>query len=324
MNATERRAGDPLRVFVAGATGAIGQALIPKLLDKGYHVTAMTRTPENAAGVERLGASPVVCDVFDRDKLMRVVAEAQPEVVINQLTELPKTGLKPRKLADYYAKNDRIRTEGTDNLLHAVPAAGAQRYIGQSVAFFYEPKGGTVKAEGEPLWTAGPEPFGAAAKAIQRMEDAIRKAADLDGVVLRYGTFYGPGTWYTPDGEIGRQMKKRQYPNIGSGEGMTSFIHIDDAAAACVAFVESGQPGIYNVVDDEPATANQWMPVFAEAIGAKPPRRVPAWLARLIAGRPLVEWATTCRGASNEKLKRELAWRPRYPSWQRGFREALA
>lgn len=324
MNETDRHAGDALRVFVAGATGAIGQALIPKLLAKGYHVTAMTRTPDSTKSLEQLGASAVVCDVFNREELMRVVVDARPEVVINQLTELPKSGLKPRKLADYYAKNDRIRTEGTDNLLDAARAAGTRRYIGQSVAFFYAPQGGTVKAEGEPLWTAGPEPFGAAAKAIERMEDAICNASDLDGVVLRYGTFYGPGTWYTPDGEIGRQMKKRQYPNIGSGEGMTSFIHIDDAAATCVAFVESGQPGIYNVVDDEPATANHWMPVFAAAIGAKPPRRVPGWLARLVAGKPLVAWATTCRGASNEKLKREGAWHARHPSWQRGFLDGLA
>ena len=178
--------------------------------------------------------------------------------------------------------------------------------------------------EADPLWTDGPVPFGQAAAAIKQMEDGVLNADGIEGVVLRYGTFYGPNTWYTREGEIGRQMKKRQYPNIGSGEGMTSFIHIDDAAAACIAVVDHGQPGIYNVVDDEPATANEWMPVFAEAIGANPPRRVPVWLAKLVAGKPLVEWATTLRGASNDRIKRELGWRPVYASWRQGFKEALA
>ena len=321
--ATEQN-GRSLRVFVAGASGAIGQALIPKLVGRGYEVTAMTRTPEKAHAISRMGATAVVCDVFDKAKLMRVVAEARPDVVINQLTELPKSGLKPKKLGEYYAKNDRVRREGTDNLLAAARAAGAKRYIGQSIAFWYEPTGGMVKQEGDALWFDAPSPIGEAVEALKHSEDVVLNADDIEGVVLRYGTFYGPNTWYTADGEIGQQMKKRMYPNIGSGDGMTSFIHIDDAAEACVAFVEGGKPGIYNVVDDEPAAANDWMPAFAEAIGAKPPRRVPAWLAKLLAGKAIVEWSTTCRGASNSEIKQHTSSRPTHWSWRRGIKEALA
>ena len=324
MTEITQQDGRSLRVFVAGGSGAIGHALIPKLVSRGYEVTAMTRTPEKAESIRRMGATPVVCDVFDKPKLIRVVAEDRPDVVINQLTELPKSDLKPKKLGEYYAKNDRVRREGTDNLLAAARAAGARRYIGQSIAFWYEPSGGMVKQEGEPLWFDAPSPIGEAVKALKHSEDAVLNANDIEGVVLRYGTFYGPNTWYTRDGEIGQQMRKRMYPNIGAGEGMTSFIHIDDAAEACVAFVESGEPGVYNIVDDEPATANEWMPVFAEAVGAKPPRRVPAWLARLLAGKAIVDWSTTCRGASNREVKQRTSWRPKYSSWRRGFKEALA
>jgi nucleoside-diphosphate-sugar epimerase len=244
-------------------------------------------------------------------------------VVINQLSQLPKGAMKPRKLGEYYARNDRVRREGTDNLLAAARAAGARRYIGQSFACWYAPTGGMVKLEEEPLWLDAPRPIGEAVAALKHSEDAVVNADDIEAVVLRYGTFYGPNTWYSADGEIARQMKGRQYPNIGSGEGVTSFIHIDDAADACVAFVDGGTAGTYNVVDDEPAPANDWMPVFAQAIGARPPRRVPAWLAKVVAGKGLVEWTTTCRGASNQALKRELGWRPQYESWRLGFEEAL-
>jgi nucleoside-diphosphate-sugar epimerase len=312
------------RVFVAGASGVIGRALVPELVRAGHHVIAMTRFEEKLGELRSLGAEAVVCDVFDVERLRRVVAEARPDAVVNQLTDLPKSGLKARRLAEYYARNDRVRREGTLNLVAAAREAGAKRYIAQSVAFFYAPEGPWVKDEDAPLWTAGPSPFGAAAKAIEDSERAVLETPELEGIVLRYGTFYGPGTWYAADGEIGRQMKRRQYPNIGPGEGVTSFVHVGDAAEACVAFVGRGAPGVYNVVDDDPAAASEWMPVFAEAIGAKPPRRVPVWLANLIAGRALVEWATTLRGASNDRIKRALGWKPAYSSWRQGFREGLA
>jgi len=312
-----------VRVFLAGATGAIGQALVPKLVKAGYQVTAMTRSPEKVDTLAAAGADPVVCDVFDRHALRSAVLNAQPNVIINQLTQLPKSGLQPRKLAKYYESNNRVRREGTKNLLDAAQQAGAARFIGQSVAFWYDPQGDPVTDEHAGLWLSAPAPIGEAVKALEESERAVMRAGFLDGIVLRYGVFYGAGTWYSPSGEIGRQMRKRQYPNIGSGEGVTSFIHIDDGADVCVAFVESGTPGVYNVVDDEPATANDWMPQFANAVGAKPPRRVPAGLAKLIAGKGLVEWTTTARGASNAKVKNGIGWQPEYPSWRKGFTSGL-
>ena len=312
------------RVFVAGASGAVGRRLVPLLVEHGHRVTAMTRSRDKLELLRSAGAEPVLCDVFDKPQLERTLQEAHPEVVISQLTDLPREGIKPRKLSDYYARNDRVRREGTANLLAAAQSAGAARFIGQSIAFWYEPSGPAVKDEDDPLWRSAPAPIGPAVEALEHSEQAVLGAEASDGVVLRYGTFYGPGTWHSPDGDIGRQMRKRQYPIIGLGEGRTSFIHIDDAAAACVAFVDRGSPGVYNVADDEPATANEWMPAFAAAIGAKPPRRVPRWLARLIAGKAIIEWTTTARGASNEKLKRELGWQAKYPSWREGFSKGLS
>lgn len=312
-----------MRVFVAGATGAIGHALVPKLVRAGHQVTAMTRSATNVGMLAALGADPVVCDVFDRHRLASAVAHARPNVVVNQLTQLPKSGLKPRKLGQYYEKNNRVRREGTTNLLDAAREVGARRFIGQSIAFWYDPQGASIKDEAARLWLAAPAPIGEAAQALEESEQALMRADFLDSVVLRYGVFYGPGTWYSRSGEIGQQMRKRQYPTIGAGEGITSFIHIDDAADVCVAFVVSGQPGVYNVVDDEPATANEWMPEFAKAVGAKRPLRVPAGLAKVIAGKGLVDWTTTACGASNAKVRRELGWQPIYPSWRQGFASGL-
>lgn len=313
----------PTRVFLAGGSGVIGRRLIPKLVAEGYEVAAMTRSPEKADLLQGLRAVPVVCDALDAEALRRAVTDARPDVVINQLTDLPASGLKPRKLSDYYAKNNRIRREGTDNLVAAARASAARRYIGQSIAFWYDPTGTWVKQETDPLWVNGPEPIGEAVRALAHAEEMPLSADVMDAVILRYGVFYGPGTWYSAEGEIGRLMRKRQYPNIGAGAGMTSFIHVDDAADACVAFVARGEPGVYNVVDDEPATANDWMPVFARAVGARPPLRVPAWLAKPLAGSGVVEWTMTARGASNEPVKRELNWTLSYPSWRQGFAEGL-
>lgn len=322
MNGSNRD-GERARVFLAGATGAIGQALVPKLVKAGYQVTAMTRSREKVDALAAEGAEPVVCDVFDRQALRQAVVSARPNVIINQLTRLPKNGLQPRKLAAYYENNNRVRREGTKNLLDVAQSAGAARFIGQSVAFWYDPQGEPIEDEDGALWLSAPAPIGEAVKALDESERAVMRAGFLDGIVLRYGVFYGPGTWYSRSGEIGRQMRKRRYPNIGTGEGITSFIHVDDAADVCVAFVEAGRPGVYNVVDDEPATANDWMPQFARALGAKPPRRIPVGLAKLIAGRGLVEWTTRSRGASNAKVKQEIRWQPEHPSWRSGFTSGL-
>jgi nucleoside-diphosphate-sugar epimerase len=307
-----------MRIFVAGATGAIGKRLVPQLVEAGHQVTAITRSKERLGMLYELGAEAVLCDVFDAGRLGSVVAQAEPDAVINELTDLPQS-LNPRKLKEYYAANNRVRREGTANLLSAARGAGVRRFLVQGAAYWYAPTGGAVKTEEAPLYLDAPEPIGPAIKTIKEVEDAVLSADGIEGVVLRYGMFYGPGTWYAKDGDVGRQVRKRRYPMIGHGEGTFSFIHIDDAASATVAALERARPGVYNVVDDEPATAAEWMPLYAEALGAKRPPRVLAFLARLIAGDALVTWMLGLRGASNEKIKEELGWRPRYKSWRQGF-----
>jgi nucleoside-diphosphate-sugar epimerase len=311
-----------MRVFVAGATGAIGKRLVPQLVEAGHQVTAITRSKEKLGMLYELGAEAVLCDVFDAGRLGTVVAQAEPDAVINELTDLPQS-LNPRKLKEYYAANNRVRREGTSNLLSAARGAGVRRFLVQGAAYWYAPTDGAVKTEGAPLYLDAPAPIGPAVQTIKEVEEAVLTAEGIEGVVLRYGMFYGPGTWYAKDGDVGRQVGKRRYPMIGRGEGTYSFIHIDDAASATVAALESARPGVYNVVDDEPASAAEWMSLYAEALGAKRPPRVPAFLARMIAGDALVTWMLGLRGASNEKIKEELGWRPRYKSWRQGFVENL-
>src|SRR5918998_2736961 len=312
-----------MKVFLAGATGAIGRRLVPQLVEAGHQVTAMTRTKEKLGELYELGAEPVLCDVFDAGRLGSAIARAEPEAVINQLTDLPQT-LNPRKLAEYYAANNRVRREGTANLLDAARGAGIGRFLVQGSAYWYAQSGGPVKTEEAPLYVEAPAPIGPAVRTIKEVEDAVLSADGMEGVVLRYGMFYGPGTWYAKDGDIGRQVSKRRYPIIGRGEGTYSFIHVDDAASATVAALERARPGVYNVVDDDPATAAEWMLVYAEVLGAKRPPRVPAFVARLIAGDALVTWMLGLRGASNEKIERETDGRPRYESWREGFFEDTA
>ncbi len=309
-----------MKVLLAGATGAIGRRLVPRLVEVGHQVTAMTRSKEKLGELYELGAEPILCDVFDAGRLGSVVAKAKPDAVINQLTDLPQS-LNPRKLGEYYAANNRVRREGTSNLLSAALGAGVRRFLVQGAAYWYAPTGGAVKTEEAPLYLDAPAPIGSAVETINEVEDAVLSADGIDGVVLRYGMFYGPRTWYAKDGNVGRQVRKRRYPMIGHGEGMYSFIHVDDAASATVAVLERARPGVYNVVDDDPATAAEWMPLYAEALGAKRPPRVPAFLARVIAGDALVTWMLGLRGASNDKIKEELGWRPQYESWRRGFFE---
>jgi nucleoside-diphosphate-sugar epimerase len=311
-----------MRVFVAGATGAIGSRLVPQLVEAGHQVTAITRSKEKLGKLYDLGAEAVACDVFDAGRLGSVVARAEPDAVINELTDLPQS-LNPRRLKEYYAANNRVRREGTANLLSAARGAGVRRFLIQGAAYWYAPTGGPVKTEEAPLYLDAPSPIGPAVETIKEVEEAVLTADGIEGIVLRYGMFYGPGTWYAKDGDVGRQVRKRRYPMIGHGEGTYSFIHVDDAASATVAALESARPGVYNVVDDEPVSAAEWMPVYVEALGAKRPPRVPAFVARLIAGDALVTWMLGLRGASNEKIKEELGWRPKYESWRQGFFEDL-
>ena len=311
-----------MKVFVAGASGAIGRPLLPQLLAAGHEVTGMTRREENAAAIRAAGARAVVCDVFDTAALEGAVREAAPEVVIHALTSLPPR-IDP-KAKDALAPTNRLRGEGTRNLVAAAKAAGARRLIAESVAFFYVPEGDWVKGEEAPAFADAPGPFGEAARALADLEREVTETEGLEGIVLRYGWLYGPGTYYDRDGSQTEDFHKRRMPIVGRGTGTFSFIQVEDAASATVAAVERGAPGVYNVVDDEPAPLSEWAPVFAEAIGAKKPRRVPVWLARLVAGSAAVGMTTEQRGASNAKAKRELDWQPRYASWRQGFADPTA
>jgi nucleoside-diphosphate-sugar epimerase len=310
-----------VRVFVAGATGVIGRRLAPMLVRAGHEVTGMTRSREKEPMIRELGAEPAICDVFDADALEATVRAAKPEVVVHELTDLPPN-IDPRKMEEQAAGNDRIRSEGTPNLVRAAVAAGARRVVAQSIAFAYAPKGAQVKREDDPLWDDSPWPWSRSVEALHVLERTVTGTQGIEGVVLRYGFFYGPGTSYAPGGYAYREVGRRRFPVVGKGTGVFSFIHLDDAAAATVAAVERGRPGIYNVVDDEPAPMAEWLPRYAETLGARKPLRVPKLIARLVAGRYAAAMATELRGASNEKAKRELGWTPRHRSWRQGFAEA--
>jgi 2-alkyl-3-oxoalkanoate reductase len=312
-----------MRIFVAGATGALGRRLAPLLLGHGHQVTAMTRSTGKAAGLRAAGAQPVVADALDRDDVLRVVAAARPEVVVHQLTDLAGT-TNLRKFDAGFAATNRLRTEGTDHLLAAARAAGARRLVAQSFAGWpFARVGGPVKTEDDPLDPDPPAELRRTLDAIRHLEGAVLGAEGIEGVVLRYGGFYGPGTSAGAGGHMLDDLRRRRFPIVGAGTGVWSFIHIDDAAAATVAAVERGAPGVYQVVDDDPAPVAEWLPALAAAAGARPPLRVPVWAARLLAGEHGVVLMTEVRGADNTKAKRELGWRPAYPSWRQGFRTGL-
>jgi nucleoside-diphosphate-sugar epimerase len=309
-----------MRVFLAGATGVIGRRLVPMLLADGHEVTGMTRTPQKKSGLREQGAEAVVADALDADAVMDAVRQAEPEAVIHQLTALPAR-IDPRKMRRDFALNDRLRSEGTRILLDAARAAGARRFIAQSIAFSYAPgPPGTVHSEADPLFLGAPEPFRRSAHAVRDLEEATLGAR---GVVLRYGYFYGPGSAISGSGSIGRDVCRRRLPIVGGGTGVWSFVHVDDAARATVLALSRGARGAYNVVDDEPARVSEWVPSLAAALGAPRPMRVPAVVARLAAGSYGVSVMTEAQGASNELAKRELGWTPAYPSWREGFRTAL-
>jgi nucleoside-diphosphate-sugar epimerase len=307
-----------MRIFVAGATGVIGRALLPRLLEAGHKVTGMTRDPERARRLADGGIEPATCDVYDADGLRKALRAASPEVVIHQLTALPDA-IDPRRIKQQLAENDRIRVEGTRNLIHAAQQAGARRIVAQSIAFAYAPTGGPVKSEDDPLWLDPPAEWRRTAEAVASLEQQVASAAGMEGIVLRYGYFYGPGSAYDVDGSMADVVRARGLPVAGGGRGVFSFIHVDDAAAATVAAVEKGRPGVYNVVDDEPQRLCDWLPAYAAAIGAPKPRRIPGFLARLLAGRYGHYLMTRQRGASNARARRELGWSPRFPSLQAGL-----
>lgn len=309
-----------MKVFVAGATGAIGRALVPRLVAAGHEVTGMTRREGRVGQLREAGATAVVCDVYEQVALCEALVAASPEAVVHALTALPQK-FNPR--SDYLAETNRVRSEGTRNLVAAARAAGARRMVAESVAFFYEPEGDWIKGEDAPLFRDPSGRFGPALEALTELEREVTGAEGIEGIVLRFGWFYGPGTYYARGASLAEETIKRRNPIVGAGTGFFSFVHIEDVADAIVAALERGGPGAYNIVDDEPGRLRDWLPIYAEALGAKPPRRLPAWLVRIVVGRALTEVALQMRGASNAKAKRELGWQPAHPSWRQGFRETM-
>lgn len=308
-----------MKVLIAGAGGAIGRRLIPDLIEAGHDVTAITRSEGKKALLEEMGATPVIADVLDATALTQAVARAEPEAVIGQLTAL--TGVKSLRRFDHvFAQTNRLRTEGTDNLLAAAKAAGARRFIVQSYGNWnFEPTGGPAKAEKDPFDPAPPRAQTQSMAAIVHLETAVLGAEGIEAIALRYAGFYGPGTSFAVDGDVTAMVRKRALPVIGDGAGVWSFIHIADASAVTVAALDRGRPGVYNVADDEPAPVSEWLPYFAEVSGAKPPRHVPVWLGRLAGGEVTVSMMTRIRGAANGLAKHEFDWKLIYPSWRDGF-----
>jgi 2-alkyl-3-oxoalkanoate reductase len=307
-----------MRVFVAGATGALGRLLVPKLVARGYQVIATTRNPGKTRLLEGLSAEPVVVDGLDAAGVAQAVARAQPEAIIHQMTALAEKA-DPRHFDRWFAATNRLRTEGTQHLLAAARANGVQRFVAQSYTGWTNLRaGGPAKTEEDPL---DPEPVKAQREsmlAIRFLEETVL-GAPLDGVVLRYGNFYGPGSSNALVGAV----RGRRMPIIGDGGGVWSWINLDDAATATVIALEKGLRGTYNVTDDDPAPVSQWLPYLAEVVGAKRPLHVPVWAARLLAGEMLTRWMTESRGSSNAKLRAASDWRPRWSSWRDGFRFAL-
>ncbi len=309
-----------MRVLVAGASGVIGRPLVRQLVRAGHEVVGMTSRAAGRPPIEEAGGRAVVCDALDPNALRETVGAARPEAIVNELTRLPRH-YDTRKLDErFYAPTNRIRTVGGGNLLAAATDAGAKRFVTQSIAFLYAPEGEMVKDEEGRPWTDAAPPFGDGVRAIVSHERAVLDAVGIEGLVLRYGWFYGPGTYYARDGSIAEMVRRRRFPIIRGSDGLFSFIHTEDAAGATVIACERGDPGIYNVVDGEPATVAEWLPVYAESLGAKRPWKVPGVVARLLGG-AAARMVIGLRGASNAKARRELGWEPMYPTWRLGFRE---
>lgn len=307
-----------MRVFVAGGTGAIGHYLVPQLVAAGYDVRASTRSRSKAALIRSWGAKAVVVDGLDRDGLINAVQVVEPDVLIHEMTAIDSGGTLRHFDAEFAATN-RLRTLGTDNVLTAARKAGVRRVIAQSfTGWTNERNGSGPRAEEAPLDPDPPHSMRESLAALAYLERSVTAATDLEGLVLRYGLFYGPG--FAP---LADAVRRRKLPVVGNGEGVWSFVHLADAASATVAAVERGAPGLYNVVDDEPAPVSVWLPYLAEAVGAKPPMHLPAWAGRLAAGEAVVSMMTRIQGSSNAKAKKELGWQPHYASWREGFRTGL-
>lgn len=308
-----------MKIFVAGAGGAIGRPLIARLVAEGHVVFGMTRSASKEADLRTLGARPVIADALDREAVLLAICQAGPEVVIDQLTAIPQR-LDMRHFGRDFELTNRLRVEGTDHLLAGARRAGVGRFIAQSFAGWpYARDGSWIKSEDAPLDPHPPAELRESLEAIRHLEEAVLRSVEFDGVVLRYASFYGPGTSLGPSGFFLEEVRKRRLPLIGTGEAMWSFVQVEDAAAATALAISAGAHGIYNIADDEPAPVKEWLPYLAHAIGARPPLHMPAWLGKLAVGEHGLMMMTETRGASNTKAVNELGWRPRYASWREGF-----
>ncbi len=307
-----------MNILLAGATGAIGRRLVPALVKDGHKVAAITRTAGNTRDLEALGAEPVIGDVFDVTRLTDIAKRSGPDIVIHQLTSFGATARDP------FAETNRLRIEGTRNLVAAGRAGGARRFIAQSISFVCAPKGDGLVDEGTPLYLDAPEWLRPVVDAVAELERQTLSIDGMEGIVLRYGHFYGPGTMYAPDGFVAGSVRDGQMPIIGDGNGTYSFIHVDDAAAATTRALTRGAPGVYNIVDDAPTPTSEWLPVYTELLAAPAPKRMAETVALETIGPFPVYMMTEQRGSSNMKAKRELGWRPAHASWRDGFKEMLA
>lgn len=312
-----------MKIFLTGATGAIGRPLLQRLLAAGHEVVATTRDARKAAGLRAAGAEAVIVDGLDAAAVMEAVVRARPEVIVHEMTSIPRA-LNLRRFDEQFAATNRLRTIGLENLIAAGRAARSRSIIAQSFAGWpTSSEGGPAASEEEPLETDPPKSMSRTLEAIRHLESTVAPLADTTGVVLRYGSLYGPGTSVSRDGESVAMVKKRQFPIVGAGNAVWSFVHVDDAAAATQLAIERGPGGIYNIVDDDPAAVSAWLPELARAVGAKPPRHLPDWLAQLLIGEAGMRMTTQSRGASNALAKAVLEWHPRFASWRTGFREGL-
>ena len=313
-----------MRVLVAGATGAVGSRLVPLLVAAGHDVVGTARSEPRLAAVRDAGAEGVVMDGLDPGSVRAAVAAAAPDVVVHQLTALASITGDFRRFDEDFAVTNRLRTEGTDALLAAARAAGARRFVAQSYTGWPNERRGTwVKTEDDPLTDDPGKEARQSLRAIRHLEQAVTGADGIEGVVLRYGAFYGPGQAVSRTGGVADMIRRGRFPVVGGGTGVWSFTHVEDAATAAAAAVDHGAPGVYDVVDDEPAPVSEWLPYLARQLGGRRPMRLTAWLARPMLGQLGVAMMTTVRGSSNAKARRELGWEPRYPSWREGFRSGL-
>jgi nucleoside-diphosphate-sugar epimerase len=312
-----------MRVFVAGATGAVGSRLLPRLLAAGHSVVGLTRSPAKAEAIRRSGAEAAVGDALNRAAIVAAVAAGRPDVIVHEMTSL-RAANDLRRGDRLFALTNRLRTQGLDNLLAAARQAGTARLVAQSFCGWpYKRAGGAVKTEDDPLDRTPPRALRRTLEAIRYLESAVTGSAQIEGIVLRYGAFYGPKTGLF-DGPMIDRLRRRRVPLIGDADGWWSFLHIDDAAAATAIAIERGAAGIYNIVDDEPAPVREWLPALAAMLGAKPPWKVPKWLARIAAGEHIAMLMTETRAGSNVKAKRELSWEPAHASWRQGFAGVLS